>query len=158
MNKNEGNKNLTIWVDADACPKLIKEVLYRSAKRLSITTVFVANQALSTPASPFIVKRQVEAGFDIADQYICDAVQPFDLVITADIPLADQVITKGAVVLTPRGESLTTENIKQKLSVRDFMTEMRGAGLTTGGPPPLNNQDKTMFANALDRLLTKQRR
>lgn len=145
-----------IWVDADACPKPVKAILFRAAQRQSITVTLVANQGLSVPSSPYIKSIQVAGGFDVADHYIVDQLAPGDLVITADIPLAADAIEKGADVLGPRGDKFTKNNIKARLTMRNFMEEMRSAGEATGGLPPYNNQDKQAFGNALDRWLTKQ--
>jgi len=145
---------MQIWVDADACPKVIKEILYRAAIRRKTLMILVANQPLYTPSSPFIKKRLVGAGFDVADQEIIQHAEAGDLVITADIPLADAVIHKGCIALDPRGELYTPNNIKQRLSMRNFNAELRGAGILTGGPPTLNKKDSHTFANALDKFLT----
>lgn len=145
-----------IWVDADACPKVIKEILFRAAQRAKVNVTLVANQPLWIPKSPFIKAVQVGSGFDVADHYIEERVEAGDLVITADIPLAADVIKKDATVLGPRGKKLTEENIRQRLSMRNFLEEMRGAGEQIGGPPPLSNGDKQAFANALDRFLAQQ--
>jgi hypothetical protein len=142
-----------IWVDADACPKVIKEILYRAADRASIPVTLVANQALQVPGSLYIKSVQVAGGFDVADNYIVQQVKEDELVITADIPLAAEVIDKGGLALNPRGELYTTENIRQRLNMRDFMDTMRGSGMDTGGPPPLSQADRMAFANQLDRLL-----
>lgn len=146
-----------IWVDADACPAVIKEILFRAAARVAIPVTLVANQPLHTPPSPLIRSVQVGHGFDVADHYIVDNLRAGDLVITADIPLAAQVIEKGGEVIDPRGERYTAENIRERLALRDFMEELRSAGEVTGGPPPLSKSDRQAFANALDRLLTRQR-
>lgn len=146
---------MKIWVDADACPKVIKEILFRVAERTKITVTLVANQSLSTPPSAFIKSIRVSAGFDVADNYIVQQANKDDLVITADIPLAAEVIEKGAHALNPRGELYSTETIKQKLVMRDLMDELRGSGEVTGGPPPLNQRDRREFANQLDRLVEK---
>lgn len=146
---------MTIWVDADACPKLIKDILFRAAVRKQVMLTLVANQYIATPASPWIKSLQVDAGFDVADDEIVKRCQAGDLVITADIPLAAEVIEKGALVLTPRGEQFTRENVRQRLNMRDFMDTMRASGEHTGGPPPLNQRDRQQFANALDRYLAK---
>ncbi len=148
----------TIWVDADACPVVIKDILYRASKRLEIPLVLVANQPLQAPGSRHIRTVQVSAGFDVADNYIVQQAQPGDLVITADIPLADEVITKGCIALNPRGDLYTQENIRQRLNMRDFMDTLRSSGINTGGPPPLNHGDRQAFANQLDRLLRKQQK
>lgn len=144
-----------IWVDADACPKPVKEILFRASKRARVAVTLVANQALQTPPSPLIKSVQVASGFDVADNYIVQAVQANDLVITADIPLAAEIVDKGAHVINPRGERYTANNIRQRLNMRDFMEEMRSTGQVSGGPPPFGNPEKQAFANALDRLLTK---
>ena len=148
---------MQIWVDADACPKVIKEILYRAAQRAQCSLVLVANQSLAIPKSPFIKAIRVEHGFDVADSYIVQQVSPGDLVITADIPLAAEVIEKGAAALNPRGESYSQNTIKQKLTMRDFMDELRGSGVMTGGPPPLSQTERREFANALDRYLNQSR-
>ncbi len=144
-----------IWVDADACPKVIKEILYRASSRKRQPLTLVANQYLQVPKSPFIKTVRVSSGFDVADNYIADRVEAGDLVITADIPLAAAVIEKGGHALNPRGELYTRDSIGERLSMRNFMDEMRGAGEVTGGPPPLNHGDRQTFANALDRFLAQ---
>jgi len=146
---------MKLWIDADACPNQVKEIMYKAANRKQIQLTLVANQYINIPKSPFIKMTQVESGFDVADDYIVEHVEPNDLVITSDIPLADELITKGAQVLTSRGEAFTKQNIKQKLNMRDFMETMRSSGIQSGGPPPLNAQDIQQFANALDRYLSK---
>ncbi len=149
---------MRIWVDADACPKVIKEILFRAAKRAEVPLTLVANQSLRTPASQHIKSLQVAAGFDVADNEIVQQVTVGDLVITADIPLAAQVVEKGAHALNPRGELYTPENIKARLSLRDFMAGLRDSGLQTGGPAPLSLSDRQAFANHLDRLLAKRQK
>lgn len=146
---------MEIWVDADACPKVIKEILFRVADRTKINVTLVANQSIATPPSAFIKSIRVSAGFDVADNYIVQQANKNDLVITADIPLAAEVIDKGAHALNPRGEMYSTETIKQKLVMRDLMDELRGSGEVTGGPPPLNQRDRREFANQLDRFVEK---
>lgn len=146
---------MKIWVDADACPNPIKDILYRVALRVPIEVILVANHSFITPKNNFIKRVQVQSGFDEADNYIVAAIEATDLVITSDIPLAAQVIEKGAHVLSSRGESYTADNIQQRLTMRNFMEEMRNNGENTGGPPPFSNTDKQQFANALDRLLAK---
>ncbi|TXH59778.1 MAG: YaiI/YqxD family protein [Thiothrix sp.] len=146
---------MQIWVDADACPNVIKEILFRAAERQKIEVILVANQALRVPRSPFIKTKQVGTGFDVADNYIAQNVQINDLVITADIPLAAQVIERQAQALNPRGEFYTLENIQQRLSMRNFMEELRSSGAITGGPAALNQQDRQAFANQLDRFLAR---
>jgi len=147
-----------IWVDADACPGVIKEILFRAAQRTGLQLTLVANHALPVPPNTNIRMLQVSSGFDVADDEIVKLVKPGDLVITGDIPLAAEVIAKGAHVLSARGERLTADNIKPRLNMRDFMETMRSSGIQSGGPPPLNNQDKQQFANQLDRLLAKTQR
>jgi uncharacterized protein YaiI (UPF0178 family) len=144
-----------IWVDADACPVVIKQILFKAAQRTQLPLTLVANQPLSTPPAPLIKSVQVEAGFDVADNYIVQQVEIDDLVVTADIPLAADVVEKGAYAINPRGELYTPENIRQRLQMRNFMEEMRNTGQASGGPPPLNNADRQYFANNLDRLLAK---
>ena len=146
---------MKIWVDADACPVVIKDILFRAAQRKQVETILVANQYIRTPPSKYIRSIQVSAGFDVADDEIVKLLEAGDLVITSDIPLAAEVIEKGAYVLSSRGELLDTENIRQRLNIRDFMDTMRASGEQTGGPPPLNQSDRQNFANHLDRLLTK---
>ena len=148
---------MNLWVDADACPVVIKEILYRAAERVRVPLTLVANHALRTPKSRFIKAIQVPSGFDVADNKIAQAVQAGDLVVTADIPLAAAVIDKGGFALNPRGEFYTEDNIRQRLNMRDFMEELRSSGVQTGGPPPLNQGDRAAFANALDRFLAKSR-
>ena len=142
-----------IWVDADACPRVIKEILFRAADRVQIPVTLVANQQIPVPGSPHIRSIQVASGFDVADNYIVQQVEAGDLVITADIPLADEVINKGGLALNPRGELYTRENIRQRLNMRDFMETMRASGMDTGGPPAFSQADRMAFANQLDRLL-----
>lgn len=148
---------MQIWVDADACPKVVKEILFRVAERTKVQVTLVANQSLSTPPSAFIKSIRVSAGFDVADNYIVQQVEKNDLIITADIPLAAEVIEKGGHALNPRGELYSTETIKQKLVMRDLMDELRGTGEVTGGPPPLNQRDRREFANQLDRFVEKMK-
>ncbi|MFT4993671.1 MAG: hypothetical protein ACI965_000692 [Paraglaciecola sp.] len=146
---------MKIWVDADACPVVIKDILFRAAERKQVQTVLVANQYIRTPPSKYIHSIQVSTGFDVADDEIVKLLEAGDLVITSDIPLAAEVIEKGAYVLSSRGELFDTENIRQRLNIRDFMDTMRASGEQTGGPPPLNQSDRQNFANHLDRLLAK---
>ena len=146
---------MKIWVDADACPVVIKDILFKAAERTGVETTLVANQAIRVPPSRYIRSIQVASGFDVADDAIVDRTEPGDLVITADIPLAADVIEKGGLVLSPRGEKFTTENIKARLNIRDFMDTLRGSGIDTGGPPPLSQNDRKLFADHLDRLLAK---
>lgn len=147
---------MEIWVDADACPVVIKDILFRAAKRTNIKVTLVANQFIQIPKAANIKFIRVASGFDVADDEIVKRVHEGDLVITSDIPLAAEVIEKGGTALSPRGELHTTENIKQRLNIRDFMDTMRSSGINTGGPPPLNQQDRQAFANHLDRIITKQ--
>lgn len=142
-----------IWVDADACPVVIKEILYRAAQRWERHLTLVANQMLRTPPSPWLHAVQVPRGFDVADDYIVQHAKAGDLVITGDIPLAAQLLAGQVLVLTPRGERLDAGSIGERLAMRDMLEELRGAGIETGGPPPLNQTDRRDFANALDRLM-----
>lgn len=146
-----------IWVDADACPVVIKEILFRAAERKQLPLTLVANKAMQTPKSPFITAKQVGHGFDVADDYIAEQVEEGDIVITADIPLAAEVLKKGGYAINPRGERYSNETINQKLGMRDFMDTLRSSGIHTGGPPPLNQTDRRNFANELDRLLVKHK-
>lgn len=146
---------MTIWVDADACPKVIKDILFRAATRTQTPLVLVANAFINYPKSTLISAIQVEKGFDQADKYIVRAVQVNDLVITADVPLAADVIAKNALAINPRGEIYTKNNIRQRLSIRDLNEQIRGSGQLIGGPSVLGNKEKTLFANALDSYLTK---
>ena len=147
---------MQIWVDADACPGVIKEILYRAAQRTRIVTTLVANQMLRVPPSPYIRSRQVPSGFDVADQRIVHQLQPGDLVVTADIPLAAQVIELRAHALNPRGEFFTTENISERLTMRNFMEELRGSGVDIAGPAAFSQGDRQAFAAQLDRFLARQ--
>lgn len=144
---------LQIWIDADACPNVIKDILFRAAERRQLPLILVANQFIAAPPSPFIKAVRVAGGFDVADSYIVQQCHANDLVITADIPLAAEVIAKHAFALNPRGELYTHENIREHLAMRDFMTEMRDTGQTSGGPSAFGQRDKQAFANALDRFL-----
>jgi uncharacterized protein len=148
-------KIMQIWVDADACPKPVKEILYRAAHKRQVLMVLVANQYLPAPASPWIKAIQVAGGFDVADNYIVQELTEGDLVITADIPLAAEAIAKGAAVINPRGERYTKDSIGARLNMRDFMETMRSSGVVHDGPPPYNDRDKQAFANALDRWLAQ---
>lgn len=149
---------MTIWVDADACPVVVKDILYKAARRTKIQVTLVANQYLQVPPSPHIGFLQVPAGFDEADNEIVKRLDPGDLVITADIPLANDVIQKGGTALSPRGELYTTENIASRLAVRDLMDTLRSSGIETGGPAPLNQRDRQQFAGHLDRYLSRNAR
>jgi uncharacterized protein YaiI (UPF0178 family) len=144
---------MNIWVDADACPVVIKEILFRAADREKVQVTFVANQLIKVPPSKFIKVVQVRSGFDVADNEIVKRVSAGDLVVTSDIPLADEVISKQGHALSPRGELFTSENIKAKLNMRDFMDTLRGSGIQTGGPPPLSQSERQKFANHLDSFL-----
>ena len=146
---------MKIWVDADACPVVIKEILFKAANRAKVVTTFVANQHIRVPNSPFIQFQQVEKGFDVADNEIVRRVEAGDLVITSDIPLADEVISKQATALSGRGELYTKENIRSRLSMRDFMDTLRSSGIETGGAPTMSQADRQLFANHLDRILAK---
>ena len=149
---------MKIWVDADACPKAIKEILFRAAMRTEIHVTLVANQRLEIPDSPFITMKKVGAGFDVADDAIVELVEAGDLVITADIPLADAVVQKGGQALDPRGHLYTKENIKQRLSTRNLMEQLRDSGVVTGGPNALSARDKQKFANQFDRIITQRKK
>jgi uncharacterized protein YaiI (UPF0178 family) len=146
---------MKIWVDADACPVVIKEILFKAAQRTGVELTLVANQAIRVPPNKNIRMLQVTSGFDVADNEIAKRAEENDLVITSDIPLADEVISKGAHALSPRGELFTKDNIKQRLNMRDFMDTMRSSGIQMGGPPALSQGDRQAFANHLDRLLTR---
>ena len=146
---------MQIWIDADACPVVIKDILYRAAERKQIQLTLVANQAMMIPKSRFIKSIQVSQGFDVADNEIVKRMNAGDLVITSDIPLAADVIEKGGVALSPRGELYTTDNIRARLNMRDFMESLRSSGVDTGGPPALNKGDRKAFANHLDSFLSK---
>lgn len=149
---------MKIWVDADACPVVIKQILFRAAEREAIELTLVANQPLTVPRSKFIRTLQVPAGFDVADNEIVKRLAADDLVITSDIPLAAEVIEKGGQALSPRGEMHNTENIRARLNMRDFMDTMRASGIDTGGPPALSQADRQAFANHLDRILARRKR
>jgi len=149
---------MKIWVDADACPVVIKEILFRAAERTGIELTLVANQPVRIPPSRHIRLLQVTAGFDVADDEIVRRVEGGDLVITSDIPLAAEVIEKGGYALTPRGELYTTENIRDRLNMRDFMDTLRASGIDTGGPPALSQGDRKSFADQLDKFITRYAR
>ena len=145
-----------IWVDADACPRVIKDILYRAADRAKVMVTLVANQTLETPRSRNINSIQVSSGFDVADNYIVQKAEAGDLVITADIPLASEVIEKDCLALNPRGELYTKNNIRQRLNMRDFMDSLRSSGVEAGGgPAAFSKSDRQTFANQLDRLLAR---
>jgi uncharacterized protein YaiI (UPF0178 family) len=149
---------MQIWVDADACPSVIKDILFRVADRLEIPVTLVANKLLRTPPSRFIKAIQVPAGFDVADNEIVRLTEPGDLIVTGDIPLASDVLEKGGYALNPRGEFYTKDNIQQFLTMRTFMDELRSSGVETGGPAPFSQADTRNFANQLDRHLAARRR
>jgi len=146
---------MKIWVDADACPVVIKDILYRAAERAEVEVTLVANQWVQIPKSRYINFIQVAQGFDVADNEIVKRLDAGDLVITSDIPLAADVIEKGGLALSPRGEMYTANNIKSRLTMRDFMESLRSSGVDTGGPSAMNQSDRKAFANHLDKLLTK---
>lgn len=150
---------MKLWIDADAAPRDVKEIVYRTARRLKIETVLVANQPLSTPLDhPFVTAVRVQGGPDVADIYIADKAEPGDVAVTADIPLAARLVEKGVTVLDPRGHEQTEENVGERLAVRDFMDDLRGAGVQTFGPRPYGPKDRQAFAAALDRVLTRRLR
>ena len=146
---------MKIWVDADACPRVIKDILFRAAERVRIELTLVANQHLGTPRSEYIKSMQVPGGFDVADNRIVQLMQPGDLVVTADIPLAALVIDKGGLALDPRGDLYSESNIGERLALRDLMDQLRSSGEVTGGPSAIGKPERQKFANQLDRLLTK---
>ena len=146
---------MKIWVDADACPVVIKDILFRAAERTGVQLTLVANQPVPVPPSRLIQSIQVASGFDVADNEIVKRLDAGDLVITGDIPLAAEVIEKGGHALNPRGELYTADNIRARLTMRDFMETLRSSGVDTGGPPPLSQSDRQSFANHLDKLLRK---
>ncbi len=147
---------MQIFVDADAFPRALKEILYRAVERVRVPLIMVANQTMGLPESEFITMRTVPDGPDVADDSIVEWVEPGDLVVTADLPLADRVVDKGATALDPRGELYTDVNIKQRRATRDLMDELRGTGMITGGPAVFNKKDVQAFVNQLDRFLTKR--
>jgi uncharacterized protein YaiI (UPF0178 family) len=149
---------MKIWVDADACPAVIREILFRAAERAGVELTMVANQSLRVPTSRFIRTLQVPSGFDVADDEIVRRADTGDLVITADIPLAAEVIAKGAHALNPRGELYSSETIRARLTMRDFMETLRASGVQTGGPPAISRTDRHAFANQLDTLLSRAAR
>jgi uncharacterized protein YaiI (UPF0178 family) len=149
---------MQIWVDADACPNVIKDILFRAAERVKVRLILVANQPVSTPLSAFITSLQVRKGFDVADNEIIRRLEPGDLVITADIPLAAEAIAKGGFALNPRGEFYSEANIRERLNMRDFMESLRSSGIQTGGPAALNQRDRQAFSNELDRFLARNLR
>lgn len=147
---------MQIWVDADACPNVIKEILFKAALRRGVRMTLVANTSLTVPLSPLLSAIRVAAGMDEADKEIERLVQPGDLVVTADIPLASKIVDKGATGLNPRGELYTEENVKGLLRMRNLMEELRSGGMASGGPAPIGARDKQEFANQLDRFLTRK--
>lgn len=151
-------RRLQLWVDADACPNVIKDILFRAAERRRVTCTLVANSFIPLPRMEWLKFVQVPAGFDVADDRIVELIQPGDLAVTADIPLAAKVVDKGAFALNPRGSFYTAENIRQRLTMRNFMEELRSSGVQVGGPATFSQQDRTAFANALDRFLTQHLR
>lgn len=149
---------MKIWVDADACPAVIKEILFRAAERTGRQLTLVANHAMRIPRSPLIHFVQVGAGSDVADNEIVKKLEPGDLIITADIPLAAQVVEKGGTALDPRGELYSEENIRERLNIRDFMDSLRSSGIETGGPASISRNDRNKFAGQLDKILQQQTR
>jgi uncharacterized protein YaiI (UPF0178 family) len=146
---------MRIWIDADACPRPVREIVLRASERRHVPLTFVANKFVPTPNLAWINSVQVSQGMDVADTYIVQHLDPSDLVVTQDVPLAAEVVEKGALAISHRGVTWTAENVREKLSMRDFFTEVRESGIITGGPPPYDNRAKQAFANALDRWLTK---
>jgi len=146
---------MKIWIDADACPKIVKEVVYSASSRLNIPVCLVANKYLQIPLSPLVTFIQVDLGADEADKYIAENCEKTDLVITADIPLASLIVEKDAIAINPRGEVYTEDNISEILSMRNFMQDLRDSGMNTAGPAPLGPKDKEKFANSLNRILTQ---
>ena len=149
---------MKIWVDADACPVPVKEMLFRAAERTQISVILVANSKMQVPKSTYISSIKVDAGADVADAYIVGALESGDVVITADVPLAADVIAKGGVALSPRGSLFSPETIKAQLTMRNFMDELRGSGVVTGGQAAFNHADRQAFANQLDKILTQYRK
>ena len=147
---------MKLWIDADAAPRDVKDIVFRAARRLQLETVLVANQRLSTPLDhPFVTTVQVKGGPDVADRHIADKAEPGDVAVTADVPLAARLVENGVTVLDPRGEEYTDENVGERLAIRDFMDSLRGAGVETSGPRPYTVKDRQAFAAALDRVLTR---
>lgn len=147
---------MKLWIDADAAPRDVKEIVYRTARRLQLATVLVANQRLSAPLDhPYVSTVRVEGGPDVADKYIAEHAEPGDVAVTADIPLASRLVEKRVTVLDPRGQEYSEENVGERLAVRDFMDDLRGSGMLTGGPRPYGPKDRQSFAAALDRTLTR---
>jgi len=146
---------MNIWVDGDACPAIIKEILYKAAERTKLPLILVANRTIKIPKSEYIRFQIVPAGLDVADNEIANKVEAGDIVITADIPLAARIVEKGAVGINPRGEIYTTDNISERLSTRNFMDMLRSSGVETGGPPAISKRGRQLFANALDQTISK---
>lgn len=146
---------MKIWVDADACPGAIRDIILRAANNRQVATVFVANKPLSLPASPYCVFVQVALGSDVVDQYILDQLQPGDMVITQDIPLAAELVNRNVPAISPHGILFTAANIGDRLAARDLMHDLRGSGLISGGPKPFSDKDKRQFANTFDQVLTR---
>jgi hypothetical protein len=157
LSRDAHNPSMSIWVDADACPRPVKEILFKAAERTGIELTLVANHAMAVPRLPNVRLLQVQGGFDVADQEIAKRVGPGDLVVTADIPLAADVIARGAQALNPRGELYSADTIRALLTMRDFMDTMRASGVVTGGPPALSQADRQAFAGQLDRWLARRR-
>lgn len=149
-------KEVKIWIDADACPKVIKEVVYKFSSRLRIPVVLVANSYMNIPHDELITFVKVDSGADVADMYIANHSSENDLIITADIPLASEIVKKGALAINPRGELYDEDNISERLSMRDFMKDLRDNGLVTGGPDAFSSKDKISFTNTLNKILTKK--
>lgn len=149
------DNKFTVWVDADACPKMVKEIIFKASFRQSLSVVLVANNYLTIPKSPLIKLIQVDKGADVADAYIVEHLEAADLIITADIPLAALVVEKGALAIDPRGELYSEENIGERLSMRNFMSDLRDSGLSSGGPSEFTNKDKEKFANTFNKLITQ---
>jgi uncharacterized protein YaiI (UPF0178 family) len=154
---DDGPQAPQVWVDADACPSVIKDILFRAAERAQVQVTLVANQWLRTPSSRHVRALQVQGGFDAADDLIAERARPGDLVVTQDIPLAARVLERGADALNPRGERYTRDTIAERLSMRNFMEELRGAGVQTGGPAVFHARDRQAFANQLDRWIAARR-
>lgn len=147
---------MKIWIDGDACPVVIKNIIFRAAVRETIETILIANHFVAIPKSEYLKSIQVASGFDVADNEIVNRVNPGDIVVTSDIPLAAEVIEKQAIAISARGELYSRHNIKTRLNMRDCMDTLRGSGIQSGGPPPLSQKDRQNFANQLDKLLAKR--
>ena len=147
-----------LWIDADACPRPVKDVVFKASQRLKLEVCLVADRLVGRPPSPLVSTVRVPKGMDQADKYIADKVDAYDIVVTADIPLAAAVVEKGAIALNPRGEQYDPETVGERLSIRDFMAQLRETGVETGGPAPFGPKDKQRFAAALDRLLTARQK